>query len=370
MGLFFVCFYAFFAFVSLVNLAFMKRAKPPTHFGDRESASDSQPCTLCVLIPARNEAENLRRLLPALLGLGSDGATKPKVYVFDDESEDGTGDIARECGAIVIRPREPLPKGWTGKNRACHELAKVASEDSDAEWILFLDADVYPERGFVAGIEALAKSVSRKTGVISGFPRIISGEGIEPLFLAWVGWVLLATNPYGLVSLTGMGHNRFTNGQFGLWRSHVYSELWPNETLKGRILEDVLIGRLCADKGIGVDVANLSQVLAVKMYNTWRETLDGMSKNSYEITGSVPGSIGIAALLMLIGWGWLLAGSFMPIAAGLFALSGVLCCGIVRAKPYGVPMLPVALAIGSFTILRSMAWHQSGRVTWKGRTYS
>lgn len=290
--------------------------------------------------------------------------------MFDDESEDGTAQVAAANGAIVIRPREPLPKGWTGKNRACHELAKAATEDSNAEWFLFLDADVYPEPGFVAAVLGLTTQVRRRTAVISGFPRIIPGSGVEPLFLAWVGWVLLATNPYGLVSLTGRGHNRFTNGQFGCWRVKVYTDLWPNETLKGRILEDVLIGRLCADQGIGVEVANLSEVMGVKMYETWRETLDGMSKNSYEITGSVSGSIGTAALLLFISWGWLLAGRLMVVAVGLLLLSGLFCIWTVRSKPYGLPLLPIAISIGSFTILRSMVWHRRGQVKWKGRTYS
>jgi glycosyltransferase involved in cell wall biosynthesis len=365
-GLFLVCFYGVFALISGINLLWMKRARVPERAGlTADNLED-----ICILIPARNEEQNLARLLPALLGPGAEAVTHPKVYVFDDESEDRTFQVASLCGATVIRPREALPKGWTGKNRACHELAKAATEASNAEWFLFLDADVYPQPGFVAAVLDLTRHVNRGTAVISGFPKIIPGRGIEPLFLAWVGWVLLATNPYGLVSLTGKGHNRCTTGQVGCWRAKTYCELWPNEVLKGHILEDVLIGRLCADRGIGVEVANLSEVLGVKMYETWRETLDGMSKNSYEITGSAPGSIAIAALLLFIGWGWLLGGALIPLCAGLFLLSGIFCVWTVRAKPYGLLLLPVAITIGSFTILRSMVWHRKGQVVWKGRTYS
>ena len=363
MGIFFLCFYGAFAGIALLNLLLMRKAIIPGHLKEPS-------CSICILIPARNEEANLGRLLPALLGPGSNGTTAPKVYVFDDESEDRTAEVVRQNGAILIRPTEPLPDGWTGKNRACHELAKAAAEDSDAEWILFLDADVYPEPGFVAGVQAMTAQVSPKTGVISGFPRMIPGEGIEPLFLAWVGWILLTTNPYGLVSQTGVGHNRFTNGQFGCWRTRIYTELWPNETLKGRILEDVMIGRLCAQKGIGVEIVNLSKILAVKMYDTWRETLDGMSKNSYEITGSVPGSIGVASLFLLISWGWAFTGQLAPYALGLLVLSGILCAAIVRARPFGSILLPISLSIGAFTVLRSIVWHKQGRVFWKGRSYA
>ncbi len=312
---------------------------------------------------------NLGRLLPALLTPTEANPVPPRVYVFDDESSDGTGQVARDLGAIVIRPRETLPAGWTGKNRACHELAKAAMEDSDADWMLFLDADVYPSPGFVAGVDGLIAGVRPGTGVISGFPNAIFGRGIQPLFLGWVGWVLLTTNPYGLVSLTGKGHNRFTNGQFGCWRSRVYSELWPNEILRGYVLEDVMIGRLCAKKGIGVEVANLSRILSVKMYETWQETLDGMSKNSYEITGSAAGSILIAAFFAFVGWGWVFAGHLWPVAALLFALSGLFCVLITRNKPYGVPLLPIVLTIGSYTVIRSLVWRRRGLVVWKGRRY-
>ncbi|MFX8351063.1 glycosyltransferase, partial [Acinetobacter baumannii] len=55
--------------------------------------------SLCVLIPARNEEENLRRLVPALVSQGV------RVYIFDDESTDGTARVARDGGAVVISPR-------------------------------------------------------------------------------------------------------------------------------------------------------------------------------------------------------------------------------------------------------------------------
>jgi hypothetical protein len=350
--------YGCFALVSGVNWALMRRP--------RKRAVGVDP-TIVFLIPARNEADNLRRLIPALQGSAT-GET-PRIYVFDDESDDGTAEIAAGLGAIVVRSAGPLPSGWTGKNRACHQLAKVVTEDSDAQWYVFLDADVWPKPGFVEGVRDLLAEVGGRCGVLTGFPEIVSGRGAEPLFLAWVGWVLLATNPYGLVSRTRKGHNRFTNGQFHAWRRDVYTRLWPNEAVRDAILEDVKMGRLCAKEGVPVEVANVSSILAVKMYETWRETFDCMSKNSHEITGSIAGSVALAALMLLIDFGWALAGTHWSLALGLFLLSGLFCAGVVRAKPWGLFALPLAIAIGGATILRSMIWHRRGTVVWKGRTY-
>ena len=53
-----------------------------------------------ILIPARNEAPHIGLLVASLVEQGA------RVYVFDDESEDGTGALAAEkplCGAIATR---------------------------------------------------------------------------------------------------------------------------------------------------------------------------------------------------------------------------------------------------------------------------
>lgn len=344
--------YGLFALVATLNLLLMRRPKP----GDGPE--------ICVLIPARDEAENLRRLLPALLKQDP----KLKTYIFDDESTDGTGQIARDLGATVILPGEPLPKGWTGKNRACDALARAAAEDSPADWWLFLDADVTPKPGFLRAMRKLAKDAG-KAGMLTGFPHMLPGRGVEPLFLGWVGWILLATNPFGLVYRTGKGHNRFKNGQIHLWRASVYTRLWPNERVKDKIMEDVVIGRLLAKEQIPVEVVNLSSLLAVKMYDNWRETLDGMSKNSFEITGSAVGSVTLSLFFFAVSFGWLGAGQQLPWALGLFVWSGIAVVATVRAAVWPILLMPILTAIGGVTVLRSLAWKLKGQTRWKGRVY-
>lgn len=339
--------YGLFAFIAVVNLLLMRRPKP----------GEGPP--LAVLIPARNEAENLRRLLPALQRRPDD-----RLFVFDDESTDGTGEIAAAQGATVVRPAEPLPEGWTGKNRACHELGKAAHA-AGVRWWVYLDADVYPEPTFLDAMRREAAERGERTPVMTGFPHIRPGRGIEPLFLAWVGWILLASNPFGLVACTGKGHNRFLNGQVQLWRADVYTRLWPNERLKHRVMEDVQIGRMLAREGVAVETLNLSRVLGVKMYETWRETLDGMSKNSFEITGSAWGSILLALLFIALGWAWVL----VPWTFGLLALSGLAVALTARAPLWPLLLMPIALTIGAFTVLRSLYWRKTGQTRWKGRVY-
>ncbi len=346
--------YGLVALIALTNLVLMERLWP-------DNGAGLNADNWIVLVPARDEVENLTQLLPRLQYV--------EVIVFDDESSDGTGELAKSLGATVLIPSEPLPIGWTGKNRACHELAKYALEKTSAEWLLFLDADARPNLQFVSRLKANARNLPPNIGVITGFPHIVPGRGLQPLALGWVGWILLSTNPYGLVNRSGRGHSMFTNGQVHAWRRSVYQRLWPNEAVKGRILEDVMMGRLCAKHGVAIQVFNMSKLLGVKMYETWQETLDGMSKNTFEITGSFVGSLGLAALLLGLGWGWLFLGSQSWIAYGLLVLSAVFCAGVVRGKPWGALLMPIVLTVGAYTVVRSTLWRMQGKVSWKGRTY-
>ena len=78
---------------------------------------------ISIVVPARDEAHNLPRLLASLAALTPAPA---EVIVVDDHSTDGTGDLARAAGATVVVP-PPLPPGWLGKAWACHAGAQVAT---------------------------------------------------------------------------------------------------------------------------------------------------------------------------------------------------------------------------------------------------
>ena len=83
---------------------------------------------ITVILPAKNEAEGLRRTLPGLRGLLADA----ELIVVDDGSTDQTALVARELGATVLGSPYSM-----GNGAAIKRGARAAR----GELLVFLDAD-------------------------------------------------------------------------------------------------------------------------------------------------------------------------------------------------------------------------------------
>ena len=113
------------------NAARQYRAIPPLPVDD--DLEETLP-SLSVIIPARNEAKNLQRLLPSLLAVPYPGMYE--VIVVDDGSTDTTAEVASNYQVRLIQLTD-LPADWLGKPHACHQAVQAAK----GEWVLFTDAD-------------------------------------------------------------------------------------------------------------------------------------------------------------------------------------------------------------------------------------
>lgn len=313
----------------------------------------SAPCCFEVMVPARDESLRLPLLIPPLVQAGC------PVTVYDDGSQDGTASVAADLGARAVVGTEELPDGWRGKTHACHRLSELAQ----AEWVVFLDADTVPTAEFVAALSAFLESRPARIQVVTGFPKMLPGRGLEPGYLFWVPWILLATNPFGLVARTGRGHNMFLNGQVTAWRRDTLGRVRPFEQVKGEVLDDVMMGRLLSRLRIGVEVANLSQILAVRMYETVEEARQGMAKNSADVVPGRYGYVVFSLLLLALGVSWIAR----PILFGPGLLAALAVNAVVRMPLWAPLFWPISAIAGAVTALQSGLARQSGRRTWKGR---
>lgn len=103
---------------------------------------------LTIVILAKNEAENLRDLLPAL------GFAK-EIIVIDDESSDDTASVAIEHGAMVKKYSVGEDFG------AARNWALSVASNS---WVLFLDADERLSKQAVASVKKICVEKARSKG--------------------------------------------------------------------------------------------------------------------------------------------------------------------------------------------------------------
>jgi hopene-associated glycosyltransferase HpnB len=105
-----------------------------------------------VLIPARDEAESIRGTLAALEQQGRNLA----VIVIDDQSSDGTADLAKKSfrGNLRVLHGKELPAGWVGKLWALEQGREAAT----SEFILLLDADIELAPGTIGVLTSKLKA--------------------------------------------------------------------------------------------------------------------------------------------------------------------------------------------------------------------
>jgi hopene-associated glycosyltransferase HpnB len=113
----------------------------------RDTAAPPRPQrwpSVAAVIPARNEAECIGESVRSLLRQDYPGPLQ--IIVVDDDSGDGTSDIARAAAANASRALTVLtgkgpPAGWTGKLWALKQ-GIAAAETTSPDYLLLTDADI------------------------------------------------------------------------------------------------------------------------------------------------------------------------------------------------------------------------------------
>ena len=98
------------------------------------------------VVPARDEAEVIARSIGSLVAQDYPGEFR--VILVDDNSSDGTAEIARGLSGaterLTILSGQPLAAGWTGKLWAVSQGIAAAGETPDYLWLT--DADIAGRR--------------------------------------------------------------------------------------------------------------------------------------------------------------------------------------------------------------------------------
>jgi chlorobactene glucosyltransferase len=211
----------------------------------------NSPPLVSVLIPARNEEKNIRRILNSML---KQDYRNLEILVLDDNSTDATGDIVEEFvkkdGRIKLIKGAPLPAGWKGKCFACHQLSKIAK----GSYFVFTDADTLHYPNSISG--SLAALLKNNLIILSFMPLILVKHSKAPFFSTAIG-------------------------QFFLFKREAYEKTGGFEFVKDEILEDINISKQVKRCGLKIMIYDGSDSIFCRMFTNLPDVIKGFSRFIY-----------------------------------------------------------------------------------------
>jgi chlorobactene glucosyltransferase len=348
-----------------------------------EASSGAYAAAIEAIVPARNEASNIRECLEGL-AVQTYPSGRLRITVVDDDSDDGTDEIvaafAKRHPLVRFLRSGPLQAGWTGKTQACWRGAAAASPD--AEWLAFIDADMRAEPSLIARAVAEAEG---GLGLLSLAPKHCLVSFAERLMIP-CGLYLLGFRQ-DLVNIHGRGGGEANvTGKFMLIRRSAYRQAGGHAAVATAICEDLELARLIKRSGFSIEVMDGSQLLSTRMYSGWRTLWPGFAKNVLEMFGGARSTLTTAAVAVVLSWSIVIlpfacaahsGGSLertVAFALAVAAAAAAVGFHIAGAAHFGVPpwyglLFPVAYTLGGVIALDGLRRRLIGRVPWKGRVY-
>ncbi len=325
-----------------------------------------------IVVPARNEALNLPRLLRSLTALNYPDY---EVLVVDDGSTDETAAIARSFADSGVRLAQSAgpPPGWTGKNYACW----LGAGQTNKPWLLFTDADTTHAPESLGA--AVTFALEHRAAALSLFTRQECRGFWERLLLPFAyQQYFLGVRPRQINSPAGPA---LANGQYFLIRRDAYQKAGGHAACAGSIIDDVALAGRLKTTGVVSLACRGEGLVSVRMYASLGAIAEGFTKNSYAflreqqaagalVALSTASAAGVlpALLSLLVGKRKRGAG---PLAAYAAQTAGM----VFWTRLFGVSLryallTPLAAVIFMGIALRSATRTIAGRsVTWKGRRY-
>lgn len=373
--------------MTMVNLRFFRRSRA-------EATVHPGAPRVDVCVPARNESGNIEACVRSAL---ANDYPNLRVLAYDDQSTDGTDAIlarmAREDDRVRIVPQRDLPEGWVGKQWACWQLGQWSLRDAaPTDRLLFIDADVRLERDCVR--RAVDASEVLGAGLLSTFPRQITGTIGEKLIVPLIHFILLSYLPFARMRRTNDPASSAACGQFIMMRADAYRAIDGHSSCKDSMHEGVKMPRVARRAGVRTDLFDGTDVCSCRMYRGWMSTWRGFAKNAYEGLGSV-GLLAFCTVLHVIGhvlpaawlgvWGgwWISARLFdagppaevsgLALASATTAVSVAMVHRALLAVRFRQGCVTVVLHPVSMFLLTILQWHsfvlaKTGRRAWRGRT--
>jgi len=338
-------------------------------------ASASHACAdfadIVALIPARDEAECIAETLRALAAQGK----LARIILIDDQSSDGTGDIARrlELPEVDVLAGSAPPSGWSGKLWALHQ----GLQHVDSERVLLLDADIRLAPGTLAALNQ--RMNDERLALVSVMATLHVDNLWEKLLLPPFIFFFKLIYPFALANDPNSRVAAAAGGCILLDRATLHAA-GGFEALHDAIIDDCTLARRIKTAGGRTWLGLGHSVCAIRPYGTVDKIWNMVARSAFT-------QLRYSTSLLLVCSALLILSFFVPVialtandtltaATGGIALLAMGAAYSPTVRYYGLNLFWVAtlpLAAGLFLAMTwsSAARYWSGeRSRWKNRSYS
>ncbi len=344
---------------------------------------------VCVVVPARDEAAVLPASLPSLLAQDYPG--RAEVFLIDDGSTDGTGELAcelaRRHGGLpltVASPGEP-PAGWTGKLWAVRHGIDLARA-REPEYLLLTDADIAHAPDSLRALVSAAGTGG--FDVVSQMARLRVESLWERLVVPAFVYFFAQLYPFRWIGggRAGSGGTRTAAAAGGcvLLRTDAAARARIPDAIRQAVIDDVALARAVKGTGGRVWLGLADRVDSVRPYPRLHDLWRMVSRSAYAqlrhnplvLAGTV---IGLALVYLVppasvcVGLAAGQGTTAVPGAAAWLVMAGTYLPMLryYRQPRWFAPLLPFTAFLYLLMTVDSAVQHYRGRgAAWKGRTYA
>jgi hopene-associated glycosyltransferase HpnB len=326
------------------------------------------------VVPARNEADVIARSIGSLLAQDYPGAFR--IVLFDDQSDEGTGDIARALNSgekLAVISGLARPSGWTGKLWAMSQGVSYATANAAPEYLWFTDADI------AHAPDNLRKLVSRaeahKLTLTSLMAKLSCVTPADCFFIPAFVYYFQMLYPFAWVNDPKSATAAAAGGCM-LVKREALEAAGGIAAIRSAIIDDCALGRLMKRQG-PIWLGLTERAVSIRPYADTNAIRRMVARSAYAqlyyspllLVGTLIGLCVMflaPVLLAMLGGGWLRIAGFS--AWSLMALSFIPMLRFYRRSPlWGLALPLIGLLYAAFT-LDSAVQHWRGRGgMWKGR---
>ncbi len=334
-----------------------------------------------IVVPARNEAADIRHTLEQLLALDY---CNYEIIVVNDRSTDRTGQIMdevaanfsavglRKAGLLKVIHISELPAGWLGKTHAMW----TAGQQATGDWLLFTDADVRFKPDSLRRAVAYAEAEHADHVVL--FPRMIMKRPSERMMIAFFqALFVFGHRPWKVADPKARDHMGV--GAFNLVRRSVYETVGTYSALRMEVVDDMKLGKLIKNAGFAQRNVFGEDLISLHWAKGAFGIVNNLTKNFFAVLSfQWPRTV-----ISIVGLGFLNLGPFLgvwlahgwarvPYAVALISLF-LIYYGMSRRStipPYYFFLHPISTSLFMYTLLRSMVLTlANGGIVWRGTKY-